>query len=357
MRDPSLRLFTKPHKERENFPLMKAQPFFFFALFLGLMTDVNVTDSSLSTTITSSYNPSALQQLATFADLEATAEEEHLGWGSFASLEASPRPDPCLRSQLLQPSDHDRGLQTPFASSFPSQSLPPPLPCLWEQLDVMEAARLTHDEGLLDATRRLLQQGMFSVIYRCELRVREGKGVGEDAAGGRHHWSCVRCHHSHPVVRESCTRCGAPSAYTKLFCGQIPKEMRCEGYLAMLLRATHPEIPIPRIECHLNGSKRGKGCASIYVYHTHVRELEAKLHHNVFFDILHTDPVGGGAALVAYYVYTEQRQWLQAFAAVRVAQDPFRPSYLPRGLMVMEEAKNTTLRGATLATCPPREVY
>lgn len=61
---------------------------FGLALLLTLLSEgmMNTQYTALSTVITANTDPSALQQLATFAAMEDVAEEEHLDWGSSGRL-------------------------------------------------------------------------------------------------------------------------------------------------------------------------------------------------------------------------------------------------------------------------------
>lgn len=65
---------------------------FGLALLLTILSEgmMNTQYTALSTVITANTDPTALQQLATFAAMEDVAEEEHLDWGSSGRLVRKP---------------------------------------------------------------------------------------------------------------------------------------------------------------------------------------------------------------------------------------------------------------------------
>ncbi|KAK7197775.1 hypothetical protein NESM_000730400 [Novymonas esmeraldas] len=83
-----LRLTTEPPRRRESAMPESSRLLFGLALLLTILADgaANHQFTALSTVITAHSDPSALQQLATFAAMEDVAEEEHLDWGSSGRL-------------------------------------------------------------------------------------------------------------------------------------------------------------------------------------------------------------------------------------------------------------------------------
>lgn len=204
------------------------------ALLLTIISDgaMNSQFTALSTIITANSDPSALQQLATFAAMEDVAEEEHLDWGSAARLVrtqptslAKPRnavpPDPTtlgsvsahehsrtdsenmlsdgLSKSLTDVSTngiigdsstasssssrrrphrrhHRRSgvvssvLSSDDATAALSASQPVHSYHMWTQFHVMEMAYSTGSNNFARITERFLEyQQMFPIIYCCDV--------------------------------------------------------------------------------------------------------------------------------------------------------------------------------------------
>lgn len=411
---------------------------FGLALVLTLLSEgmMNTQYTALSTIITANTDPTALQQLATFAAMEDVAEEEQLDWGSSGRLVRTPTntivkprnagtPEPtkmhpasssssshsrtnsfelhsdglskslteagssgsshgpttpaesCAASSLASSRrrPHRRHRRSGAASSVsdalsdgattvsgdvvaeltaavgqqPVHSYP-----MWTQFHVMEVAYSTNANNFVHLTERFVQyQQMFPIVYRCELTKVACPAEAELLATPRSglaassHWACGHCGKKHEAVRESCLRCRSPGPYAKLFVGQALKEMDCAESLVRFLHATHPEVRLHRVECHhdthAGGVGRGKGCASLYVAREDAAALQQKLHHNAFFDV--DDDTG---AVVAYYVYPEQQQWLSGFVQVRNERMEQRPLFLPLAPLVVEESTGAASGGGAV---------
>lgn len=394
---------------------------FGLALLLTLLSEgmMNTQYTALSTVITANTDPTALQQLATFAAMEDVAEEEHLDWGSSGRLVQAQRntivkprdagiPDTTKMaaaspshsrtasieahsdglSKSISEADshtiaessaasssgssrrrphrrhHRRGaaasgdalsdaaaasststdVVSAMAASQPVHSYP-----MWTQLHVMEVAYSTGENNFVHLTERFVDyQHMFPVVYRCDLARVSCPAEAELLAASRSglaassQWACAHCGRKHEAVRESCLRCRAPGPYAKLFVGQAIKEVDCAESLVRFLHATHPAVSLHRVECHHDthsgGMGRGKGCASVYVAREDAAALQAKLHHNAFFDV---DDVTGDT--VVYYVYPEQQAWLRSFVQTRSEGGDHRPLFLPLAPLVVEESAATTV--------------
>ncbi|KPI87558.1 hypothetical protein ABL78_3355 [Leptomonas seymouri] len=87
-----LRLAPEPQRRREPRLPERSRMLFGLALLLTLLSEgmQKTQFTALSTVITASSDPSALQQLATFAAMEDVAEEEQLDWGSSGRLVRTP---------------------------------------------------------------------------------------------------------------------------------------------------------------------------------------------------------------------------------------------------------------------------
>ncbi|TPP49689.1 hypothetical protein CGC21_18190 [Leishmania donovani] len=349
------------------------------ALLLTIISDgaMNSQFTALSTIITANSDPSALQQLATFAAMEDVAEEEHLDWGSTARLvqaqptsPAKPRnavpPDPTTLGSVSAHA-HSRtdsenmlsdGLSKSLTdistngvvgnSSAASASRPVHSYHMWTQFHVMEMAYSTGSNNFVHITERFLEyQQMFPIVYCCDVNKVDCPYEAELLASPKvglaasSRWSCENCGKRHNVVRESCLRCRAPGMYSKLFIGQAVKEVGCTESLVRFFYATHPDIVIHRAECHhdtdADALQRGKGCASIYVRREDAALLQQKLHRNAFFDV---DSVT--EQLLVYYVYAEQQQWLHSYAQQRNAGMRKRPLFLPLSPLVVEESASSS---------------
>ncbi|TPP44177.1 hypothetical protein CGC20_23500 [Leishmania donovani] len=348
------------------------------ALLLTIISDgaMNSQFTALSTIITANSDPSALQQLATFAAMEDVAEEEHLDWGSTARLvqaqptsPAKPRnavpPDPTtlgsvsahahsrtdsenMLSDGLSKSLTDISTNGDDATAALSASRPVHSYHMWTQFHVMEMAYSTGSNNFVHITERFLEyQQMFPIIYCCDVNKVDCPYEAELLASPKvglaasSRWSCENCGKRHNVVRESCLRCRAPGMYSKLFIGQAVKEVGCTESLVRFFYATHPDIVIHRAECHhdtdADALQRGKGCASIYVRREDAALLQQKLHRNAFFDV---DSVT--EQLLVYYVYAEQQQWLHSYAQQRNAGMRKRPLFLPLSPLVVEESASSS---------------
>ncbi|KAG5509894.1 hypothetical protein JKF63_07539 [Porcisia hertigi] len=82
------RLTSESQKQKGSAALECNRLLFGLALLFTIISDGALDNqfTALSTTITANCDPSALQQLATFAAMEDVAEEEHLDWGSTSRL-------------------------------------------------------------------------------------------------------------------------------------------------------------------------------------------------------------------------------------------------------------------------------
>ncbi|KPA75664.1 hypothetical protein ABB37_08229 [Leptomonas pyrrhocoris] len=87
-----LRLASEPQRKREPKMPECSRMLFGLALLLTLLSEgmMNTQYTALSTVITANTDPTALQQLATFAAMEDVAEEEQLDWGSSGRLVRTP---------------------------------------------------------------------------------------------------------------------------------------------------------------------------------------------------------------------------------------------------------------------------
>ncbi|GET86836.1 hypothetical protein, conserved [Leishmania tarentolae] len=228
-----LRLTSETHRKGPAVP--ECSRFLLgLALVLTIISDgvMNNEFTALSTMITANSNPSALQQLATFAAMEDVAEEEHLDWGSTGRLVqkqtrsmAKPRnaspPDPTslgsLSSHTHSRTDSETTLSDGLSKSFTdmstnvavgtssaassscsrrrphrrhhrrsgavsdvsssddttaalSASRPVHSYQMWTQFHVMEMAYSTGSNNFVHITERFVEyQQMFPIIYRCDL--------------------------------------------------------------------------------------------------------------------------------------------------------------------------------------------
>ncbi|CAC9464159.1 conserved hypothetical protein [Leishmania infantum JPCM5] len=89
------------------------------ALLLTIISDgaMNSQFTALSTIITANSDPSALQQLATFAAMEDVAEEEHLDWGSTARLVQAQPTSPAKPRNAMPPDPTTLGSVSAHAHS------------------------------------------------------------------------------------------------------------------------------------------------------------------------------------------------------------------------------------------------
>ncbi|CAJ1019388.1 hypothetical protein Q4I30_001921 [Leishmania utingensis] len=406
-----LHLASEP--QRKKGPAVPEYSRFLFglALLLTILSDSSMNShfAALSTIITANSDPSALQQLATFAAMEDVAEEEHLDWGSTGRLVhaqptslAKPRsavpPNP-LELDSVSPRTHHRtdsdnmlsdshrsltgtstdetaGKSSTASSSFSRRrphrrhhcrrstasgavsdvlsngeaaaklSAPRPVHSyvMWTKFHVMELAYSTGSNNFVHITERFLQyQRMFPIIYRCDLSKVDCPYEADLLAfpkvglAASSRWACESCGKKHNVVCESCLRCRTPGPYAKLLIGQVVKAVGCTESLVRFFYATHPDIMIHRAECHYDTdggvAGGGKGCASIYIRHEDAAPLQQKLHHNAFFDV-----DSETEELLVYYVYAEQREWLQRYVQQRISTAERRPLFLPLSPLVVKES-------------------
>lgn len=368
------------------------------ALLISLFSDMSATQphGGLSTIITSTQSPTALQQLATFHALQQEAEEEHLDWGSAGVLSVRPtithKPRGAVSLDAIErDSDSNSGSasnemlmteegessastkssrrrphrrqhrKTGSAPSISSCSvagvsgsavaLPLSSPSvhthrIWSQLHILEVACSTQSNNFIHTTERFTQYRLlYPIVYRCHLRevppcpteveLLQTAITGVEAS---RRWSCENCGAAHSEVRESCLRCRAPSAYARLLFGQTLQGMKCSPSLIRFLHASLPEVRLHRVECHMDADNRGRGCASVYVSRGDAKKVIDMLHLNVFFDI-----DGDSGEAVAHYVYSEQQEWLQAFAEVRAATAG-GSTFLPTGPLVVEESTAASVK-------------
>lgn len=233
---------------------------------------------------------------------------------------------------------------------------------IWSQFHVMEVAYSTQDNNFIHITERFVQyQKMYPVVYQCAVNEvvspSEVELLSYPEAGLQEwrSWSCANCGRQHDLVRESCLRCRAPSHFAKLFFGQAVKEVDCTQSLIRFLYATHPHVPLCRVECHRDGSGRGKGCASVYVRREDAAELIEKLNKNVFFDVADDAEARyatGHPPIIAHYVYAQQQGWLEQLVQQRkhsAAARANRPAFLPRSTLVVEESVSLPHDGRSAA--------
>lgn len=245
----------------------------------------------------------------------------------------------------------------------------------WQQLHVLDLAQEIHHDGFLASTRALTKRGLFPTVYRCfvdDIALPEDalfssnttpsfynimRDASSSTANSRQTissscWCCTQCSRAHHSVRESCLRCHAPCPnVSKVFLGQLRKELPCDDLLKKIIWATTFAdggiVPL-RVEGHtlsdvglnqcLDGChsphpvRRGKGCGSVYVSPHEANRLVALLHKNVFLD---HDWVSGKE--VVYFVYAEQRIWFDEFVAARVmVGGSARAASLPHKALVCE---------------------
>jgi hypothetical protein len=129
-----LRLSSDPERAKGPKVPECSRMLFGLALLLTLLSEgvMNTQYTALSTVITANTDPTALQQLATFAAMEDVAEEEHLEWGSSGRLVHKPSntivkprnagtPDP-VKMSATSPS-HSRTSSLAGHSEGPSKSI------------------------------------------------------------------------------------------------------------------------------------------------------------------------------------------------------------------------------------------
>jgi hypothetical protein len=245
-------------------------------------------------------------------------------------------------SNCDSPTEHPLSSNVPTASSGATRV--DTVVDTWKQVHVLALANEIGHKAFTDTTAGLLARGLFPIVYRCFVDdIHVGQPLRDTTPGNQAvAWRCGFCGKMHHSVREACIRCHAPCAnVSKLFIGQVRKELPCDDLLDKIIFAASmgeghcPTITPLRVEGHtLDHGRRGKGCGSVYCSRMEGVRLTHLLHRNMFLD---TDWATGREVL--FFAYSEQRVWMEQFAAARImTAGPNRPSYLPNKLLVCEFA-------------------